>query len=210
MKYQPPFTITPAIIQLVSEISEFVGRMDTDYLNPSPQLRKQHRIRTITGTLAIEGNTLSEEQVTAIVEGKRVLGEQREIAEVHGAIRAYEALLGWNPTKVDDLLDAHSLMMGDVLKDAGRFRKKAVGIHKGEEVVHIAPQANRVPHLMAELISWCGSSEHHPLIVSSVFHYEFEFIHPFNDGNGRIGRLWQTLMLGHWKPLFYVLPLESV
>lgn len=210
MPYQPPFTITPKIIELISRISEYTGQINAKSLNQSPQLRKQNRIKTITSTLAIEGNTLSLEQVTAIVEGKRVLGEQREIAEVHGAIKAYETLSHWNFYNENDLLQAHQLMMGDILKKAGHFRKKSVGIHKGNKIVHVAPQANRVPQLIADLLLWCKTSEYHPLIVSCVFHYEFEFIHPFSDGNGRIGRLWQTLILGQWKPLFYLLPLESV
>lgn len=210
MGYQPPFTTTPKIIRLISTISEQIGAMSLHALNSSPQLRKQNRIKTITGTLAIEGNTLSLEQVTAIIEGKHVLGEQREIAEVHGAIKAYDALTGWNGSQLNNLLEAHQLMMGEVLVDAGHFRKGAVGIKKGNEVVHVAPQANRVSGLMSDALQWVQTCEHHPLIVSSVFHYDLEFIHPFSDGNGRMGRLWQTLILGAWKELFYLLPLESV
>lgn len=210
MNYEPPFTISPKTIKLISVISEYTGRIDLDDLTHSPQLRKQNRIKTITGTLAIEGNTLNLEQVTAIVEGKRVLGQQREIAEVLGAIKAYESLSTWQSFNKRDLLEAHQMMMSGVMKSAGRFRQTAVGIHKGKKVIHIAPGADRAPQLMADLLLWCKTSEHHPLIVSCVFHYEFEFIHPFSDGNGRIGRLWQTLILGQWKPLFYLLPLESV
>jgi len=210
MSYQPPFTITPKIIQLISMISECVGGIDATVLNQSPQLRKQNRIKTITSTLAIEGNTLGIEQVTAIVDGKQVMGSQREIAEVHGAIVAYELLPTWQYSNEQDLLKAHLLLMGELMRDAGKYRAKAVGIHKGDKVVHVAPQANRVPLLMSDLLRWSKQSEHHALIVSCVFHYEFEYIHPFTDGNGRMGRLWQTLILGQWKELFYLLPLESV
>lgn len=208
--YQPPFEITTQIIHQISSISEQIGRLDGQNLQLSPQLRKQNRIRTIQGTLAIEGNSLSLEQVTAIIEGKRVLGPQREIAEVQGAIRAYESLPNWNPALINDFLQAHYLLMSDILVDAGKFRKGQVGIHKGSQVVHVAPPAKRVPHLMDDLMNWVNTSEAHALIKSCVFHYELEFIHPFMDGNGRMGRLWQTLILGRWNELFYLLPIESL
>ena len=210
MSYQPPFTITTDILNLVADISQQVGRLDACALNSSPQLRKQNRIKTITGTLAIEGNTLTEEQITAIVEGKPVLGSVRELAEVKGAIAAYDALPTFRPGNLRDLLAAHGLMMSDILVNAGAFRTKAVGIHKGNVVHHVAPPAHQVSGLMAELTQWLTQSKDHPLITSSVFHYEFEFIHPFSDGNGRMGRLWQTLILSRWHPLFLSLPLESV
>lgn len=210
MPYQPPFTISPEILNLVAEISQQVGRLDASALNGSPQLRKQNRIKTITGTLAIEGNTLTEEQITAIVEGKPVLGSVRELAEVKGAIAAYDALPTFKPGNLRDLLAAHALMMSDILANAGAFRTKAVGIHKGNVVHHVAPPAHQVAGLMADLTQWLTQSKDHPLITSSVFHYEFEFIHPFSDGNGRMGRLWQTLILSRWHPLFLSLPLESV
>lgn len=210
MPYQPPFTITTDILNRVADISQQVGRLDASGLNSSPQLRKQNRIKTITGTLAIEGNTLTEEQITAIVEGRRVLGSVRELAEVKGTIAAYEALPNFRPDSINDLLAAHGLMMSDSLVNAGTFRSKAVGIHKGNVVHHIAPPAHQVSGLMAELTQWLKQAKDHPLITSSVFHYEFEFIHPFSDGNGRMGRLWQTLILSRWHPLFLSLPLESV
>ena len=210
MSYTPPFSINTEILNLVAEISQQVGRLDAGILNASPQLRKQNRIKTITGTLAIEGNTLTEEQVTAIVDGKRVLGSLRELAEVNGAIAAYDALPTLQPDSLTDLLTAHDLMMSDVLADAGAFRNRAVGIHKAGEVHHVAPPAHQVSGLMADLIQWLQQTKDHPLIASSVFHYELEFIHPFSDGNGRMGRLWQTLILTHWHPLFLSLPLESV
>jgi len=210
MSYQPPFTITSEIIDLVSKISEKIGAVQRDFSNASPQLRKQNRIKTITGTLQIEGNTLTEEQVSGILEGKHVMASVRELAEVKGAIVAYEQLAKLNPLSLDDLLQAHSLMMGELLNRAGQFREKSVGIYKGKEVVHVAPPAHQVSGLMAELMQWLETTDCHPLISSSIFHYEFEFIHPFIDGNGRMGRLWQTLLLSQWKPLFNTLPLESV
>jgi Fic family protein len=210
MSYKPPFTITTEILNLVADISLQVGRLDASALNSSPQLRKQNRIKTITGTLAIEGNTLSEEQVTAIVDGKPVLGSTRELAEVKGAIAAYDALPGFKPDNINDLLAAHGLIMRDMLVNAGAFRSNAVGIHKAGVVHHVAPPAHQVSGLMAELAQWLTQAKEHPLITSSVFHYEFEFIHPFTDGNGRMGRLWQTLILSQWHPLFLSLPLESV
>lgn len=210
MSDQPPFTITSEILNLVADISQQVGRLDTSLLNASPQLRKQNRIKSITGTLAIEGNTLTEEQITAILDGKPVLGSVRELAEVKGAIAAYEALPQLNPASLDDLLATHRLMMADVLTNSGAFRQKGVGIHKAGVVHHVAPPAHQVSGLMADLTTWLQQAKDHPLITSSVFHYEFEFIHPFIDGNGRMGRLWQTLILSKWHPLFLSLPLESV
>ena len=210
MNYTPPFTITSDILNLAAQIGEQVGRLNVSEVTMPPMLRKQNRIKTITGTLAIEGNTLSEEQITAILEGKAVMGSARELAEVKGAVQAYEALPQLEPHNVDDLLRAHGLMMSDVLVNAGKFRDSAVGIHKGKTVNHVAPPAHQVSGLIADLTGWLTESNDHPLISSSVFHYEFEFIHPFTDGNGRMGRLWQTLILSKWHPLFLSLPLESV
>jgi len=210
MSYTPPFTITTDILNLVANISQQVGELNASALNASPQLRKQNRIKTITGTLAIEGNTLSEEQITAMLDGQQVLGNMRELTEVKGAIAAYEALPDFEPDNLQHLLTAHRMMMTDILDNAGSFRRKAVGIHKGKVVHHVAPPAHQVSGLMADLIHWLQQAKDHPLITSSVFHYEFEFIHPFSDGNGRMGRLWQTLILSKWHPLFLSLPLESV
>ena len=210
MSYTPPFTISTDIVNLVAAISEQVGKLNASELQASPQLRKQNRIKTITGTLAIEGNTLSEEQITAIVDGKAVLGSVRELAEVKGAIAAYDALPSLQPANSQDLLAAHALLMADILSTAGTFRNQAVGIHKSGKIHHVAPPAHKVSGLMGELMQWLSSAQDHPLITSSVFHYEFEFIHPFSDGNGRMGRLWQSLILSQWQPLFLSLPLESV
>ena len=150
MPYQPPFTLSAKVIHLVSRISEALGQINQSHLQSSPQLRKQNRIKTIAGTLAIEGNTLSLEQITAIVDGKHVLGEPKEIAEVHGAIAAYEKLTEWDASSEADFLAAHGLLMGEVLREAGKFRNQGVGIHKGKQVVHVAPPADRVPYLVAD------------------------------------------------------------
>jgi Fic family protein len=210
MTKPPPFTINSQIVNLIAKISEQVGGLNASLLNSSPYLRKKNRIKTIAATLAIEGNNLTEEQITAIIAGQKVLGSERELAEVAGAIAAYDVLPNLQPHKISDLLKAHNLMMTGILLDAGKFRNKAVGIHKGGKVHHIAPPAHRVAGLMADLVEWLKKSSDHPLITSSVFHYEFEFIHPFRDGNGRLGRLWQTLILSKWHRLFLVLPLESI
>ena len=176
----------------------------------APILRKKNRIRSITGSLQIEGNTLSEEEVTALIEGKRVLGSVREIEEVKGAIKAYEEIGNYEAKKLDDLLLAHKLMMEGVLKNAGSFRSGNVGVYGKEGVSHVAPPPYRIPELMGNLFGWLAKTEEHPLVASSVFHYEFEFIHPFADGNGRIGRLWQSVILGSYRDIFYFIPIESV
>ena len=211
MNYRPPFTITPKILDLVSRISEAVGKLEV--LAPSsitPTLRKANKIKTITGTLEIEGNTLGIEKITAILEGKRVMGSMREIAEVNGAIKVYDNLATFDYKNLDDLLRAHKMLMEEILNNAGNFRNSNVGVGGEEGVVHVAPPHGQVPHLMQQLFNWLGVSDIHPLIKSSVFHYEFEFIHPFVDGNGRIGRLWQSLILYEWKSIFSAIPIESV
>lgn len=211
MNYKPPFTITPKILDLVSRISEAVGKLEV--LAPSsitPTLRKANKIKTITGTLEIEGNTLGIEKITAILEGKRVMGSMREIAEVNGAIKVYDNLATFDYKNLDDLLRAHKMLMEEILNNAGAFRNSNVGVGGEEGVVHVAPPHGQVAHLMQQLFNWLGVSDIHPLIKSSVFHYEFEFIHPFVDGNGRIGRLWQSLILYEWKSIFSAIPIESV
>lgn len=209
--YQPPYTLTPLILHLVAETSEAIGRYTALADNQlAPRLRRENRIRTIQASLAIENNTLTLEQVTALIDGKLVLGHPREIQEVRNAFAAYEAMEGWNPTSRDDLLLAHSLLMAGLVNDAGAFRSGGVGIFRGERLVHMAPPADRVQHLMDELLGWLKQTDEHPLVASCVFHYELEFIHPFADGNGRMGRLWQTLLLRQWKPLLAYLPVETV
>ncbi len=209
--YQPPYTITPAILNLVAEIGEMVGRYTVlAEQNLTPLLRRENRIRTIQASLAIENNTLTLEQVTAVIDGKRVLGHPREIQEVLNAFAAYEAMVAWQATSQEDLLAAHGLLMSALIDGAGIFRAADVGIFRGEQLVHMAPPANRIPHLMDDLLSWLERTNEHPLVASCVFHYELEFIHPFADGNGRMGRLWQTLILRNWKPLLAYLPVETV
>lgn len=209
--YQPPLTLTPVMLGLVAEISEQVGRLTALKDGPlTPQLRRGNRIRTIQASLAIENNTLSLEQVTAVLEGKRVLGLPREIQEVRNAFAAYEAMPAWQPYSAADLLNAHAVLMQGLIDDAGQWRQGGVGIYRGEQLVHMAPPASRVASLMTDLLSWLGATELHPLLASCVFHYEFEFIHPFADGNGRMGRLWQTLLLSQWRPVLAYLPVETV
>ena len=211
MDYEPPFKITSQIIGLISQISEAVGEINS--LENSPrhlELRKENRIKTIHSSLAIENNSLSLEQITAIIEGKRVLGSPNEIQEVKNALQAYELLLTLNPYEEKDLLKAHKLMMADLVERNGKYRKDGVGIFDGNQVVHLAPPADRVPFLMSDLFEWLKNSDVHPLIKSCVFHYEFEFIHPFQDGNGRMGRLWQTVILKEWKSVFAWLPIETL
>ena len=211
MDYEPPFKITSQIIDLISQISEAVGEINS--LENSPrhlELRKENRIKTIHSSLAIENNSLSLEQITAIIEGKRVLGSPNEIQEVKNALQAYELLLTLNPYEEKDLLKAHKLMMADLVERNGKYRKDGVGIFDGNQVVHLAPTADRVPFLMSDLFEWLKNSDVHPLIKSCVFHYEFEFIHPFQDGNGRMGRLWQTVILKEWKSVFAWLPIETL
>jgi Fic family protein len=209
--YQPPFTLSREIVLLAAEIGVRVGRLAVQLEQESSlRLRRINRIRTIAGSLAIEGNALSEAQITAILDGKRVLAPPREIQEARNALAAYEQLPNWNPLQQADLLMAHRVLMLGLIDSAGRYRQGGVGVMAGDQVLHMAPPANQVPRLMDDLFAWLGKTGDHPLIASSVFHYEFEFIHPFADGNGRIGRLWQTLLLSRWQPLFAHLPVESL
>jgi len=211
MKYQPPYTITPAIVNRVAEIGEIIGRYTVlAEQNLTPRLRRENRIRTIQASLAIENNTLTLEQVTAVIEGKRVLGQPREIQEVRNAFATYEAMENWDASTEKDLLAAHELLMRGMVDETGRYRSGGVGIFRGEQLVHMAPPADRVPKLMTDLFDWLENTNEHPLMASCVFHYAFEFIHPFADGNGRMGRLWQTLILRKWKPLLAYLPVETV
>jgi Fic family protein len=210
-KYIPPYTLTDEILSLVVEIGELVGAASPLADNPiNPKLRRDNRIKTIQASLAIETNSLSLDQVTAIINGRHVLGPPDEIREVTNAYEAYERLLAFDPFSAEDILAAHRILMNDLTKESGKFRTGGVGIFAGEKLVHMAPPAERVPHLMRELLDWTKNAEVHPLIKSCVFHYEFEFIHPFLDGNGRMGRMWQTLLLYGWKPIFAWLPVETM
>ncbi|MFN2354089.1 MAG: Fic family protein [Desulfopila sp.] len=209
--YQPPYTITPEIVNLVAEIGETIGRYTVlAEQNLTPHLRRENRIRTIQASLAIENNTLTLDQVTAVIEGKRVLGHPREIQEVHNAFATYEAMEEWEASSEKDLLAAHELLMYGLADETCRYRSGGVGIYRGGHLVHMAPPADRVPKLMADLLDWLANTNEHPLVASCIFHYEFEFIHPFADGNGRMGRLWQTLILGNWKYLLAYLPVETL
>ena len=188
-----------------------VGRLEVmEAARRVPLLRRENRLKSIHASLAIEQNTLTLEQVTAVIAGKRVLGPPKEIEEVKNAFTAYETMPQWSPSSVKNLLAAHRLLMSGLIATAGRFRSSAVGIAQGKKVVHLAPPAARVPGLMMDLLAWLKGTDAHPLVASCVFHYELEFIHPFADGNGRIGRLWQTLILSRWHSLFAFLPVESV
>ena len=209
--YKPPFHMTEKMTFLIAEISEQVGRITVlQEGTVNPHLRRENRIRTIHSSLAIEHNSLSLEQVTAILDGKRILGNPNEIKEVQNAYEAYELMLRLNPASVEDLLKAHKLMMNGLVPENGKFRSGGVGVFNGEVLIHMAPPTEFVPEHIHNLFSWYQQSELHPLIKSAVFHYEFEFIHPFADGNGRMGRMWHSLLLGKWKDLFFWLPIEEL
>ncbi len=211
MSYQPPFQLTHTMMRHVARIGELIGTWKAANQNQLvPELRRGNRIKTIQASLAVEQNTLTLEQVTAVIEGKTVLGLPKEIQEVRNAFAAYEALEQWHPQQIDDLLAAHALLLHGLIDDAGHWRSKGAGIYRGEQLVHMAPPASQIPRLMADLFDWLANTDAHPLIASAAFHYEFEFIHPFGDGNGRIGRLWQTLILSHWQPMLAFLPVETV
>ena len=209
--YNPPYTITNKIVALIAEISELIGHITvTSGLNNNPKLRRDNRIKTIQASLAIENNTLTVEQITALLNGKRILGTPAEIKEVKNAYEVYEQLLTFNPFSISDLLKAHGILMADLVKNAGHFRTGGVGVFKGSRVVHMAPPAEFVPEHIANLFTWYQKSTAHPLVKSAVFHYEFEFIHPFADGNGRMGRLWHTLLLAEWKEILAWIPVETL
>ena len=209
--YRPPFTISAKAINLIAKISSqlerYVIRMEQE---DTLRLRRANRIKTIHSSLAIEGNTLSEGEVQAVLEGKKVVAPLKEIQEVKNAIKTYELYPKLNPFSIQDLLLAHGTMMSGLVDEAGMFRKGGVGVFDGDKPIHIAPPADRVRDLMSDLFGWLENADDHLLIRSCVFHYEFEFIHPFADGNGRIGRLWQSLILGRLNPIFEHLPVENM
>ena len=208
--YTPPFTISAHAINLIAEISGQIERYAIRLeQSDAMKLRKANRIRTIHSSLAIEGNTLSEDEVKDIIEGKTVIAPLRQIQEVKNAIKTYELYSSLNPFSVDDLLKAHGTMMMALTDDAGRFRRGGVGVFSEKGLVHMAPPANRVPELIINLFEWLKEAKDHLLIRSCVFHYEFVFIHPFSDGNGRMARLWHTAILSKWKQIFEYIPIES-
>lgn len=208
----PPFKITSKILNLVSEISTIIGKLDTLTISiPEPKLRKKNRIRTIKSTLAIEGNTFTEEQITAIIENKKVLGSKKEIAEVKNAIALYDLIDSFKPELVKSFLAAHSILMKGIIDSSGKFRSKNVGVIKGKIVKHVAPKPIMVPELISKLMAWSKKEKDlHVLIKSSIIHYEIEFIHPFEDGNGRMGRFWQSVMMSKFNPIFKFVPIERL
>ena len=209
--YKPPYSITSKMVNLISAISEELIRIEYHKdTTITPKLRKVNRVKTLAGTLEIEGNFLGEEKITAILDGKTVLGTYQEILEVEGAIKAYKELESYKFNSLDDLLKAHKILMSDILKNAGKFRNINVGVGGKDGVTHVAPQPTMVQALMNDLFDWLKNSDEHPLITSCVFHYEFEFIHPFNDGNGRLGRLWQSVILYNYREVFNAIPTESI
>lgn len=209
---KPPYSISSKMLILCMEIASSLAQCEGLHISkPQPKLRKSNRARTIKASLEIEGNTLEIDQVTALLEGKKVVGPKREILEVQNAISAYDQISSYKPHAAKSLKDAHAILMQGLIRDAGQWRSKNVGVFQGSKVAHTAPQAKRVPVLMDQLFAFLKmEKETHPLIVSAVFHYELEFIHPFADGNGRIGRLWQTTLLTKFHPIFEFTPIESV
>ncbi len=203
--------ITPEMLALVEQVGERLGALSRHaVIQKDLRLRRISKIRSVQASLQIEGNTMTLDRVTAVLDGKRVLAAPREIQEIRNAIDAYEHMDNWNPSSQRDLLNAHRMLMRGLVDNPGHYRHRSVGIKRGEDVLHVAPPAHLVPALMKELFAFVGRLDLHPLINSCIFHYEFEFIHPFGDGNGRLGRLWQTLILSRWKPIFTVIPVESV
>lgn len=208
---KPPYQLTDKILRLIASISERIGEINSTHLyKPPTELRKKNRIKTIKFSLEIEGNTLTEAQITAILDNKRVLAPQKDIIEVQNAIAVYEQLNSFNPLLLKDLEKAHAILMNGLIEQAGRIRTKNVGIVKGSKVEHIAPDGSIVNGLMKDLFRYLKNDADLILIKSCVFHYEFEFIHPFLDGNGRMGRLWQTLILMQQYPVFEFLPVERL
>ncbi len=208
---KPPYEITSEILKLITSISEKIGEVNAKHLvKQNPTLRKQNKIKTIHSSLSIEGNTLSKEQITAILENKRVIGPQKDIIEVLNALEVYKGLNSLKYSSEKDFLKAHKLLMKGLIEIPGTYRKKSVGIVKGSKVEHIAPPYENVPFLMKDLFEYLNDKSEITLIKSCVFHYEMEFIHPFIDGNGRMGRLWQTLILMGEYEIFEFLPFETL
>ncbi len=210
MSYNPPFKTNDKIENLCITIAEYVGMIDPKgSFSTDLRLHRDLRIRTIYSSLIIEGNGLSREAVTAIIDGKRVLGDARDIREVENAQRAYSELDELDPYNIDDLLRAHKVMMGGLSSEAGRLRSKNVGVYNNEQLIHAGTPSRYVPNVLKDLFQWLRSTTMHPLLSSCAFHFEFEYIHPFADGNGRIGHLWQTLLLSRWRPILQWLPVEN-
>jgi len=208
---KPPYDLTAKIMNLIVSISEKIGVVNSAYLHKPPtELRKKNRIKTIQASLEIEGNTLSVDQITALLNNERVLAPQKDLNEVRNAIEVYDRLNEFDPFDLTSLLKAHELLMRGLVDRAGVLRNKAVGIVKGDELAHLAPPGDMVLPLLSDLYDYLKNDDDLLLLKSCVFHYEFEFIHPFIDGNGRMGRLWQTLILKKYSPIFEFLPVESI
>ena len=208
---KPPYDITPRVLKLISSISEKIGEVNATYLSKqSPQLRKQNRIKTIQSSLQIEGNTLTTEQITALIENKRVVGPKKDITEVQNAVQVYDELISYKPHSEKAFLKAHAALMKGLLDPVGKYRNQSVGIVKGDKLEHVAPPFQNVPYLMKDLFAYLKDADELTLIKSCVFHYEMEFIHPFLDGNGRMGRLWQTVILLQDFQVFEFLPFEKL
>ena len=207
----PPFKITNEILNFVYEIGELVGKISAEKeFEKNLTLRRENRIKTIYSSLAIEQNTLTLEQVTDVINRKRVLAPLKDIKEVQNAYEIYERIDELDENSVKDLLLAHKIMTSELIKESGRFRSKNAGVYQGDKLIHMGTLPEYIPELINNLFLWLKNSKEHPLIKAAVFHYEFEFIHPFQDGNGRIGRLWHSLILSKWKKLFAWLPVESL
>lgn len=209
--YTPPFCFTNNLVNLIADICEISATLSCLHQDRlTLQQKRLFKARSLRSTLAIEQNHLSLEEISAILDGKRVFGHPVEILEVKNASVAYDNRLSFSPLSVDDVLKAHKLMMNELVTGFGHFRTTGVGVFAGTKLIHMAPPAQKVPELIADLIEWYKSSDFHPLVKSAIFHYEFEYIHPFADGNGRIGRMWHSLLLGKWKNIFYYLPVEEL
>lgn len=209
--YQPPFQLSHGMTKAIATIAELLGAwkaVNQDDLRPA--LRRGNRIRSIHASLAVEQNTLTLDQITAVLDEKPVFGSPREIQEARNAFAAYQAMDQWQPHCLADLFAAHRLLMAALVDDAGQLRSGGVGVMAGKKIVHVAPPASQLPRLLRDLLHWLKTTDAHPLIASAAFHYEFEFIHPFSDGNGRMGRLWQSLILSRWQPMLAYLPVETV
>jgi Fic family protein len=211
MPYKPPYTITSSILKQVSEISQLIGRIEGYQLLPgSVRLRNRNKIKSLQSSLAIEGNSLSEDEIATLLEGKLVFGSRNDILEVQNAFKVYDSIPRLDPLSEDDLLKSHGTLMYGLITDAGRYRNQGVGVVDGDRVIHIAPPHNRVPSLMGDLFDYLVHFDEEVILKSCVFHYGFEFIHPFSDGNGRMGRLWQTVILKSAYPVMAYVPFENI
>lgn len=211
MAYKPPYEITSTMLDYVSKIMKLIGELTSGSgLDNKPRLRRTNRIHSVYSSLAIENNQLTENQVKDVLNGKLVIGPKRDITEAKNAIRCYDDILKMNPFSIDDLLKYHGIMMESLVEDAGRFRLRQEGVFDGDKVIFIAPPHDLVPEHISTLFDYLNNTDENMLIKSSVFHYEFEYIHPFSDGNGRMGRLWQTCLLSTKEDIFANLPIESI